>query len=41
MRKGNKRYKNVIAIDKLYSWLIFNDPTSDSDNNDRDESHNE
>lgn len=30
-RKGNKRYENVIAIDKLHPWLNFNNPISDDD----------
>ncbi|KAF9420876.1 hypothetical protein HW555_003062 [Spodoptera exigua] len=31
-RKGNKRYENIIAIDKIHPWLNFNDYSSDDDN---------
>ncbi|XP_011699344.1 PREDICTED: uncharacterized protein LOC105456757 [Wasmannia auropunctata] len=31
-RRGNKRYENVVAIDKLHPWLNFNDSASDDSN---------
>lgn len=43
-RKGNKRYENVVAIDKIHPWLNFNDYGSDSgheNDNEGDESDKE
>jgi len=37
-RKGNRRYENIVAIDKLHPWLNFNSLTSDdSDSDQKDE----
>lgn len=36
-RKGNRRYKNIVAVDKLHPWLNFNSLTSDSDSDDNRE----
>ena len=30
-RKGNRRYENIVAIDKIYPWLNFSNPISGSD----------
>jgi len=35
-RKGNKRYENVVAIDKLHPWLNFNNPASDDSDSEYD-----
>ena len=39
-RKGNKRYENIIAIDKIHPWLNFNDYSSD-DGNENDNNNSE
>jgi len=36
-RRGNKRYENVVAIDKLHPWLNFNDPASDDSDSEYDQ----
>ncbi|EFN64522.1 hypothetical protein EAG_01386, partial [Camponotus floridanus] len=36
-RKGNRRYENIVAIDKLHPWLNFNSLTSDNDSDQKDE----
>lgn len=33
-RKGNKRYENVVALDKVHPWLNFNDYSSDGSESD-------
>lgn len=35
-RKENRRYENVVAIDKIHPRLSFNDPISDDNDNDSD-----
>lgn len=33
-RKGNKRYENVVALDKVHPWLNFNDYSSEDSESD-------
>lgn len=35
-KKGNKRYENIIALDKIHPWLNFNGYESDGSDNDKD-----
>lgn len=35
-RKGNRRYENTVAINKLHPWLNFNGPSSDDNDDDSD-----
>lgn len=35
-RKGNKRYENVVALDKVHPWLSFKEYDSDCSESDRD-----
>lgn len=35
-RKGNRRYENIVAIDKIHPWLNFNGPVSDDSDDDND-----
>lgn len=34
--KGNRRYKNIVAVDKLHPWVNFNGPSSDDNDDDSD-----
>lgn len=40
-RKGNRRYENIVAVDKIHPWLNFNSPPSDDSDNDRDQKNEE
>lgn len=35
-RRGNKRYENVVAIDKIHPWLNFNDFSSEGSESDNE-----